>query len=141
VSNATIRRDMTAISSVLGHCVDEDWIEENPARMMDRSRSRSARTKIILPRDRKHRASFAVGSRFMDMAELSLETGMRQEESRQTGAWDRIDRARMSATSKRPRTATVREVPLTRSALAIIDRQPRTSVLPLCSGGAMASAS
>jgi integrase/recombinase XerD len=50
ITNATIRRDMTAISSVLGHCVDEGWIEENPAHMMDRSRFKERKAKIILPR-------------------------------------------------------------------------------------------
>jgi integrase/recombinase XerD len=71
VTNATIRRDMTAISSVLGHCVDEGWIEENPAHMMDRSRFKERKAKIILPRPDSIAQVFAERSRFIDMAELS----------------------------------------------------------------------
>lgn len=123
-SNATIRRDMTAISSVLGHCVDEGWIEENPAHMMDRSRFKERKAKIILPRPESLAIVFAERSRLIDMAELSLETGMRQEEAAGL-EHDRVDRARMSATLEDTKGNAVREVPLTRKALEIIDRQPR----------------
>jgi integrase/recombinase XerD len=123
-SNATIRRDMTAISSVLGHCVDEGWIEENPAHMMDRSRFKERKAKIILPRQESVTRVFAEGGRLIDMAEFSLETGMRQEEVAGLER-DRIDRARMSATLEDTKGNAVREVPLTVRALAIIDRQPQ----------------
>lgn len=123
-SNATIRRDMTAISSVLGHCVDEGWIDENPARMMDRSRFKERKAKIILPRPDSITLVFADRSRFMDMAELARETGMRQEEIAGL-EHDRIDRARMSATLEDTKGDVVREVPLSARALEIIDRQPQ----------------
>lgn len=124
VSNATIRRDMTAVSSVLGHCVDEGWLEENPARMMDRSRFKERKAKIILPRSDSVEQVFALASRFTDMAEFSDETGMREEEVASL-EHDRIDRARMAATLEDTKSGGVREVPLSRKALAIIDRQPR----------------
>jgi integrase/recombinase XerD len=124
VTNATIRRDMTAISSVLGHCCDEGWIEENPARMMDRSRFKEKAVPIVLPRPASIALVFAERSRFMDMAELSLETGMRQEEIAGL-EHDRIDRRRMSATLEETKGNAVRQVTLTDKALAIIDRQPR----------------
>lgn len=123
-SNATIRRDMTAVSSVLGHCADEGWIEENPARMMDRSRFKERPVKIILPRPDSIARVYAVASRFTDMAELSDETGMREEEVAGL-EHDRIDRARMAATLEDTKNGGVREVPLSRKALEIIDRQPR----------------
>jgi integrase/recombinase XerD len=122
-SNATIRRDMTAISSVLGHCVDENWIEENPAHMMDRSRFKEKAVKIILPKEEHLARVLSLDSRFMDIARLSLETGMRQEECAGL-EHDRIDRRRMSATLEDTKSGEVREVPLSAKALAIIDRQP-----------------
>jgi integrase/recombinase XerD len=123
-SNATIRRDMTAISSVLGHCVDEGWIEENPAHMMDRSRFKERKAKIILPRPESLARVFAEAGRLIDMAAFSLETGMRQEEIAGLER-DRVDRARMSVTLEDTKGNAVREVPLSPRALAIIDRQPQ----------------
>ena len=29
-TNATIKRDLTAVSSVLEHAIENDWIDENP---------------------------------------------------------------------------------------------------------------
>jgi len=123
-TNATIRRDLTAISSVLGHCVDEGWIEENPARMMDRSRFKERKAKIILPRADSIAAVLAIGSRFTDMAEFARETGMREEEIAGL-EHDRVDRKRMAATLEETKGKAVREVPLSTKALEIIDRQPQ----------------
>jgi len=124
ISNATIRRDMTAISSVLGHCADEGWIEENPARMLDRSRFKEKAVLIILPRPDSIAQVFAERGRFMDMAELSLEIGMRQEEIASL-EHDRIDRRRMAATLEETKGNAVRQVTFTPKAIEIIDRQPR----------------
>lgn len=124
VTNATIRRDMTAISSVLAHCVDNDWIEENPARMIDRSRFKEPRIKISLPTDDSLALVFAEKTRFMDMAEFALATGMREDEVASLD-YDRVDRKRLSATLEDTKSGRVREVPLSAAALAIIDRQPR----------------
>lgn len=123
-SNATIRRDITAISSVLGHCCDECWIEENPAHMMDRSRFKEKKAKIILPRPDSIAQVFAEAGRLIDMAELSKETGMRQEEIASL-EHDRIDRKRMTATLEDTKGNTVRVVPLSAHAIEVIDRQPR----------------
>lgn len=122
-TNATIRRDMTAASSVLAHAVDMEWIEENPAKMIDRGRFKERKAKIILPRQGSIDLVFAERNRFMDMAEFSLETGMRQEEVASLER-DRIDRKRMTATLEENKGDKVREVPLTVRALSIIDRQP-----------------
>jgi integrase/recombinase XerD len=124
VTNATVRRDMTAVSSVLAFCVDEEWIEENAAKMIDRSRFKERRAKIILPRDESLAILFADQSRFMDMARFALETGMREDEIADL-EHDRIDRKRMSATIEDNKGDRIREVPLNRAALEIIDRQPR----------------
>lgn len=122
--NATIRRDLTAVSSVLDHAIDEGWIEENPARMFDRRRLSETRDPIVLPQPDSIAAMLALASRFTDMAELARETGMREEEiaSLHHGQVDR-DRMAVSLTHTKGRRA--REVPLTVKALEIIDRQPQ----------------
>lgn len=125
VSNATVRRDLTAISSVLDHAIDEGWINDNPARMYDRRRSlKEERDPIVLPQPDAIAAVLAVGSRFVDMAELARETGMREEEiaSLHHG---QVDRDRMAASLTHTKGRRAREVPLTEKALEIIDRQPQ----------------
>ncbi len=124
ITNATIRRDITAISSVLGHCADEGWLEDNHAHMMDRSRFKERKAKIILPRVESIALLLAEGGRLVDMAELSKESGMRQEEIASL-EHDRIDRKRMTATLEDTKGNAVRVVPLSAYALEIIDRQPR----------------
>jgi integrase/recombinase XerD len=123
-TNATIRRDMTAVSSVLAHAVDKDWLEENPAKAMDRSRFRERRSKIILPRPTSIVQVLARASRFLDMAELALETGMREEEIASL-THDRVDRQRKVAVLEENKGDRVRQVPLSELALEIIGRQPR----------------
>lgn len=124
VTNATIRRDMTALSSVLAHCVDKDWIDENPAKTIDRGRFKERKAKFILPRPDSVEQVFALGSRFIAMAELSLETGMREDEIASL-EHDRIDRKRKVAILEDNKGDQVRQVPLSAKALGIIDRQPR----------------
>lgn len=121
-SNATIRRDLSAISSVLGVAVDEGWIEENPAKMIDRSRVKEKRDPIVLPDPDDISEVLALGSRFIDMAEFARETGMRESEivglrhSQVRGA---------VATLTETKTSRVRAVTMTAKALEIIGRQPR----------------
>lgn len=124
ITNATIRRDMTAISSVLGHCCDEGWIENNSAKTMDRGRFKERKAKIILPRLESIAQVLAEGGRLLDMAELSQESGMRQEEIASL-EHDRVDRKRMTAILEDTKGNAVRVVPLTSKAIEIIDRQPR----------------
>lgn len=123
-TNATIRRDLTAIASVLSVAVDEGWIEENPARMIDRGRVKEKREPIYLPEHDSLAAVFALASRFTDLAEFALETGMRQNEV-VTLRHSQIDRARMAVMLTETKTNRVRSVPLSAKALAIIDRQPQ----------------
>lgn len=55
VTNATIKRDLTALSSVLGYAVDQEWREDNPVlswlrpQMRRKSRIRERRDPIVLP--------------------------------------------------------------------------------------------
>lgn len=49
ISNATIKRDLTALSRLLSYCVAQGWRDDNPARDWDRSVIREKRTKIVRP--------------------------------------------------------------------------------------------
>lgn len=49
VTNATIRRDLTAVSSVLQFCRSKGWLETNAAKNYDRSMIRERRDPIVLP--------------------------------------------------------------------------------------------
>jgi integrase/recombinase XerD len=51
LSNATLRRDLTAVSAVLAVAQDEGWIEDNPALMINRKRMPERRDPIMLPTD------------------------------------------------------------------------------------------
>lgn len=123
-TNATIRRDMTAISSVLAHAIDNDWIEENAAKAIDRSRFRERRALIILPQADSLAMVLADQSRFMDMARFAQETGMREEEIGSL-THDRVSLSRRAATLEMTKGNRVREVSLSDEALALIAKQPR----------------
>ena len=79
-SNATIRRDLGAVSSVLGFAKDEGWIKENVA--FDRLvRLKERRDPIVLPSLAD--IAFVVGRApglFATMIEVARLTGCRQEE-------------------------------------------------------------
>lgn len=125
VSNATIRRDLTAISSVLNHAVDEGWITENPTIALNRRRLAPEKTTpIVLPQPESVALVFArLPERIADLCEFTRETGLRMDEA--TGLHHaHLDRAARVITIKGKRNK-VRAVPLTAKAEAIIDRQPR----------------
>ena len=124
VSNATIRRDLTAMASVLDAAIDEGWIKENPAHSYDRRRLKEKRDPIVLPDDESIAAVLALASRFVDMAAFARVSGMREEEIASL-RHDQVDRNRMSVSLTRTKGRRAREVPLTTEALEIIDRQPQ----------------
>ena len=81
VTNATRRRDLTAISNVLRFCVRQGWIDDNPARIYDRSVIRERRDPIVLPSHEVIAAVVAIcPGNFARLVLLAQYTGMRQEE-------------------------------------------------------------
>ncbi|KUR70032.1 hypothetical protein AQZ52_14210 [Novosphingobium fuchskuhlense] len=127
VSNATIRRDLTAISGVLSVAQDEGWIVENPALQINRKRIRERRDPILLPTD----SSIAVmleelPPKVADVCAFALETGMRQDEIVQL-EWQCIDFNRAVATIHKTKGSKLRAVPLSKGAIAILRRQPKTN--------------
>jgi integrase/recombinase XerD len=80
-STATIRRDLTAISGVIDHAIDEGWTDENPTLTLRHRRMREKRDPIVLPDE----AEIALVKaqrlhRFADAMDFARETGMREDE-------------------------------------------------------------
>ena len=126
VKNATIRRDLTALSSVFNHAVDEGWMPDNPAIALNRRRIVPERVvRIVLPReDMVAQVYGRIPNRMRDMCELTREIGLRLDEvtNLKHTAIDRVERV---ITVENGKGEKVRAVPLTVAAEAIIDRQPR----------------
>lgn len=81
VTNATRRRDLTAVSSVLRSTVAWGWREDNPAKAWDRSIVRETRPPINPPSDDDILAVKVKAPPMMcRMMALALHTGMRQGE-------------------------------------------------------------
>ena len=104
VSIATIKRDLTALSSVMGFCVDEEWMESNPVTSWlkpggrRKSRLQERRDPIILP-DAKHIQMVIdkASGLFAKMIEAALKTGARLDELGK-GERSHFDRSRKQLT-------------------------------------------
>lgn len=123
--NATIRRDLTAISSVLGACVGWGWLEANPAKSYERSMLRERREPITMPLEADidvvvSRCPQGMGK----MVRWAQETGMRQEES---GGLEhpQVDPFRKVAMLTKTKTSRPRAVPLDERALRTYVGTPR----------------
>lgn len=123
-TNATIRRDLSALSSVLDAAIDEGWLEENPAHSFDRRRLDESREPITLPDEASIAAVLALGSRFVGMARFARITGMREEEIASL-RHDQVNKGRMAISLTHTKGRRAREVPICAEALAIIEAQPQ----------------
>ena len=126
VKNATIRRDLTAISSVLDNAADEGWIGENPAAALNRRRLVPERTaRILLPQEASVKRVFVrLPARLRDLFEFTRATGLRLDEATSLRHAS-LDRGHRTITVEKGKGDKVRVVPLTAEAEAIADRQPR----------------
>jgi integrase/recombinase XerD len=108
-SNATIRRDLTALSRLLASCVAWGWRHDNPARLFDRSIIRERRDPIIPPTpDMVEKLIAAAPPGMASILRLLACTGMREGEAVALEATD-IDwvgrQIRLTRTkTSRPRT-------------------------------------
>lgn len=120
-STATIRRDLTAISSVLDHAIGEGWIDENPTLTIRHKRMREKRLPISLPLEEEIAlVKAAAPGRFADAMDFAREGGMREDEifglKRSQLGSDEI-----TIRGKRGR---LRVIPYTRKMRRIVERQP-----------------
>jgi integrase/recombinase XerD len=120
-TTATIRRDLTAISSVIDHAIDEGWTDENPTLTIRHRRMREKRDPIMLPEDGEiATVRAACPSRFADAIDFARETGMREEEIFGL-KWKQLSHD-ITIYGKRNR---LRVIPYTRKARQIAERQAR----------------
>lgn len=126
VTNATIRRDLTALSSVFNHAMDEGWITENPALVINRKRIVPEKViKIVLPQPETIAEVFPkLPERIRDMCEFTRETGLRIDEVISLRHTD-VDRVGRFITVGAGKGDKVRAVPISVAAEKIMDRQPR----------------
>lgn len=119
-TNATIRRDLTAMSSVIEHAIDEEWMDTNPTLAIRRKRLKESRDPIVLPIAAEIKMMVAASpARFGDAIEFARETGMREEEIfglRRAS----IKRDAITFVGKRNK---MRTIPLTPKARQIVERQ------------------
>jgi integrase/recombinase XerD len=122
-TNATRRRDLTAVSMVLAWCVAHGWREDNPARAFDRSVIRERRDPIELPNlaDIDRVVAAATGG-FGRLIRFAQYTGMRQDEIASL-RWDQV-RGR-SVQLVHTKTRRPRAVPLDERALGTLAGTPR----------------
>lgn len=123
VSNATLRRDLVALSSVLDFAEDQNWREGNPA--FDRLKKlKEKREPIVLPEPSDiERVIERAPANFAHMIRAAWLTGCRQEElaSAERRRFDR-DRAQLTVIGKGRK---LRTVPLSPKAVACL-----SAVLP-----------
>lgn len=124
ITNATIRRDLTAISSVLKNCVAWGWIEDNAAKAFDRSIIAERRDPIHLPAEAD--IDFVVGlcpGNFAKLVRHAQYTGMREEE---IGGLERpqVNEKLRQITLTRTKTNRPRAVPLDDRAVGTIAGTP-----------------
>ncbi|MGL5839648.1 MAG: tyrosine-type recombinase/integrase [Sphingorhabdus sp.] len=130
-TNATIKRDLTAISSVLNAAIDEDWIEVNHALMLNRRRIPERRDPIILPTLRSiELIRMALPRWLADMMDLADETGMRQDEIVRL-QWSVIKLDQDQATLHKTKRKKIRTIEFNERAMDILRGQSRTPLTDL----------
>jgi integrase/recombinase XerD len=123
VTNATIRRDLVALSSVLGFSEEEGWKNDNPALARLR-KLKEKRDPVVLP-EHDHIAQVAARApgNFAKLIEAALLTGFRQNEL-VTLTRRQIDHARQQITLYRTKNNRPRSVRLSPAAYALFQSLP-----------------
>jgi integrase/recombinase XerD len=108
VSNATIKRDLVALSSVLNYAIDQGWLESNP--VLDRmGRIEERRDPIMLPRQEDIDLVLARAPGMVkDLIRTAMATGARQDELLRARR-DDVDhnRRQLTVTGKRDKRRTI----------------------------------
>jgi integrase len=124
-TNATRRRDLTAVSAVLRAASSWGWIDHNPGRDFDRGIIRERRDPIRLPTEEQIAALIAACPNEMLRALVRTlrGTGMRLEEAASLER-RQIDFARKATTLERTKTGNARTVPMSAQALSTLQTLP-----------------
>lgn len=123
VSNATIRRDLTALSSVMSYAEAEGMREDNPALTWAR-RVRERRDPIMLPEPAHIRRIITrAPAAYAALIEAAWMTGCRMDEL-VSARRSQFDRARRQFTIAKGKGNKLRVISLDERALALFDRLP-----------------
>lgn len=133
-TNATIRRDLTAVSRVIASAIGWGACEHNAALEYDRTLIRERRDPISLPSEAEVQAAMGMDTSFSRLLALAAQTGMRQGELLGL-QWRQIELNRGVITLDRTKTDSPRAIPLSGPLLADAARTlsgtPRHAVTPL----------
>lgn len=125
VTNATIRRDLSALSSILGACLAWGWVDANPAKEYDRGVIKEKRDPITLPTDEEIEAIIAASPPMLGRLWMLLwQTGMREEEAAGL-EWSQVSLPDRRIILTRTKTSRPRAVPLDDSAVGTVAGTPR----------------
>lgn len=125
VTNATIRRDLTAASRVLAACISWGWRDDNPAGEFDRSIIKERRDPIRMPTDDEVAWAIQVVPPTMGRIMLcALQTGMREDEI-VTLKHPQVDLSRPSLTLYKTKGGKPRAIDLSVGAAGTISGTPR----------------
>lgn len=123
VTNATIRRDLTAISSVMDFCDVQGWRDDNPAREFNRRQIKERRDPIVIPDDAD--IDYVVErcpGNFARMVRFAQHTGMREEEC---GGLDTREVRDRTVTLTKTKTSIPRAIDLNDKAWGTYEGTPR----------------
>lgn len=125
VTNATIRRDLTAFSSVLRCTVGWGWRDNNPAKLYDRSLIKEIPFIIDMPDDEAVEEMLTRGSAmFMAATRFLGETGARQDEA-VTLEWPQINLLRAQALFLETKSSKPRTINLAPQTVRWLSKLPR----------------
>lgn len=126
----TIRRDLTVLSQAAEFAIERGWGMVNPVREVGKRQLRYTKPQFVKPdpRSLETTLSLAYGN-LQPLARFLLATGMRLDEAA-TLQWSDIHIGRASATLSDTKSRRTRAVHLNDQALAILEKQPRTSAWP-----------
>jgi integrase/recombinase XerD len=139
-SNATIRRDLTALSRLLSACISWGWRHDNPARAHDRSIIRDQRDPIVPPAaEMVEKMIAAAPAPMAAVLRLLDQSGMREGEAVALEASDVSWEARQTrlTRTKTNRPRTLEWLTPGGDAGLVLDRAPRQGALfPASTGDA-----
>ena len=129
-TNASRRRDLTAVSAVLHAAEGWGWVERNATRDYDRRRIRERRDPIVLPTDAEvERFVSKAPPMLAAMIRLLEHTGMRLEEAASL-QWRQVDLNRRMLTLERTKARKIRVVTLSDAAIAALSAVIRHTQSP-----------
>jgi integrase/recombinase XerD len=126
ITNATVRRDLTALSSVLSSAIANHWRIDNPATEWSRKAIKERRDPIVLPSDRDvERMIAALPATWQAAVRFADATGMREMEIFSLQHDDIEPNMSGVVLGKKTKRKRVRFVPFDKTTISIVAGLPR----------------